>query len=63
MVSHWLSVYLSVCPSYVFLLLDDDLSKCQWIFIKLGMCIDIVKIWFGITNGQISSIFDTVVCP
>ena len=23
------------------------------------MCIDIVEIWFGIANGQISSIFDT----
>ena len=22
-----------------------------------GMCIDIVEIWFGIANGQISSIF------
>ena len=26
-------------------------------FTKLGMCIDIVKIWFGIANGQISSNF------
>ena len=26
------------------------------------MCIDIVKIWFGIANGQISSIFDRVIC-
>ena len=32
---------------------DDNLSKRQWIFTKLGMCIDIVKIWFGIANGQI----------
>ena len=23
------------------------------------MCIDIMEIWFGIANGQISSIFDT----
>ena len=29
----------------------------QWIFTKLSMCIDIVAIWFGIANGQISSIF------
>ena len=35
---------------------DDDLSTHQWIFTKLGMCIDIVEIWFGIANGQISSI-------
>ena len=26
------------------------------------MCIDIVEIWFGIANGQISSIFDRVIC-
>ena len=32
-------------------------SKHQWIFTKLGMWIDIVEIWFGIANGQISSIF------
>ena len=34
---------------------DDNLSKHQWIFTKLGMCIDIMEIWFGIANGQISS--------
>ena len=27
------------------------------------MCIDIVEIWFGIANRQISSIFDRVICP
>ena len=42
---------------------DDNLSKHQWNFTKLGMCIDIVEIWFGIANGQISSIFDGVICP
>ena len=26
------------------------------------MCIDIVEIWFGITNEQISSNFDGVIC-
>ena len=36
---------------------DDNLSKHQWILTKLGMCIDIVDIWFGIANGQISSNF------
>ena len=34
----------------------DNLSKCQQIFTKLGMCIDIVEIWVGIANGQFSSI-------
>ena len=31
-------------------------------YFKLGMCIDIVKIWFGIANGQILSVFDRVIC-
>ena len=26
------------------------------------MCIDIVEIWFGIANGQISSNFDSIIC-
>ena len=56
MVSLWLSVCLSICPS-VFSFLDDNLSKYKWIFTKLGVCIDIEKIWFGIANGQILSIF------
>ena len=42
---------------------DDNLSKHQWIFTKLGMCIDIVEIWFGIANGQISSNFDGSYLP
>ena len=46
----------------VFSFPDDNLSK-QWIFTKLGMCIDIVEIWFGIANGQISSMFDRTICP
>ena len=32
-------------------------------FTKLGMCIDIVEISFGIANGQISSNFEGVICP
>ena len=47
------SVRLSVRFSFP----DDNLSKHQWIFTKLGMCIDIVEIWFGIANGQILSTF------
>ena len=65
MVSGWWLMCLSVrlsCPS-VFSLLDNHLSECQWIFNKLAVCIDIVEIWFGIANGQISSIFDRVICP
>ena len=37
---------------------DDNFSKYHWISTKLGMCIDIAEIWFGIAPGQISSIFD-----
>ena len=67
MVLRWSSVSPSVRPSYVrpsvFSFPDYNLSKLRWIFTKLGMCIDIVEIWFGITNGQISSIFDGVIWP
>ena len=44
---------------------DGNLSKDQWIFTKLGMCIDIMEIWFGIANGQISSMLenDRGICP
>ena len=61
-----LSVCVSVSLSYarlsVILFPDNKLSKCQWIFTKLCVCIDIVEIWFGIVNGHISSIFDRVIC-
>ena len=52
-----------MCLSVRFSFPDDNLSKHRWIFTKLGMCIDIVEIWFEIANGQISSNFDGVVCP
>ena len=48
---------------HIFLFLDDNLSKYQWIFAKLGICIDILEMWFGGANGQIPSIFDRVTCP
>ena len=68
MVSCWMSVCLSVRllyvhPSVHFSFPDDNLSKHQWIFTKLGTGIDIVEIWFGIANGQISSNFYGVICP
>ena len=60
-------VHLSVCLLYislsVFLFPHDNLSKCQWIFTKLGMCIEIVEIYFGIANGQILFIFEGDICP
>ena len=56
MVSRWMSACPSASrPSVRFSFPDDNLSKHQWIFIKLGLCIDIVETWFGIANGQISS--------
>ena len=42
---------------------DDNLNLCQGILTKLGTCIDMKEIWFGIAYGQISSVFDRVVCP
>ena len=53
---------LSARDTPIFSFPDDNLSKHQWIFTKLGICIDNVEIWFGIANGQISSIFDGVIC-
>ena len=62
------SVHLSfhpsaISPSVHFSFPDDNLRKHQWIFTKLGMCIDIVEIWFGIAYGQILSNFYRVICP
>ena len=49
---------LSARDTSIFSVLDNNLSKCQSVFTKLGICIDTVEIWFGIANGQILSIFD-----
>ena len=54
---------LSARDTPIFSFPDDNLSKHKWIFTKLGMCIDIVEICFGIANGQILSNFDGVICP
>ena len=42
-----------MCPSVRILFPNDNLSKHQWIFTKLGMCIDIVDIFLWVANGQI----------
>ena len=39
-----LDIHVSVRPSVRFSFPDDNLSKHQWIFPKLGICIDIVEI-------------------
>ena len=36
----------------IFSFLDDNLGKCQGILTKLGTCIDIKEIWFGILMGK-----------
>ena len=42
-----------ICPRHTqFSFPDDNLSKLQWIFTKLGMYIGIVEIWFGIAKGK-----------
>ena len=52
---------LSVHNTTIFWFLDFNFSKGQWIFMKLGMYIDIVEICLGIANVQISSIFHRIV--
>ena len=42
---------------------DFSFPDDNWILTKHSVCIDIVEIWFGIANGQISSIFHRVICP
>ena len=54
---------LSARDTPIFSFPDDNLSKPQWIFTKLGVCIDILEIWIGIANQQVSSNFDGVICP
>ena len=51
MASRWLCVGLSVRLS-ILSYPHNNLSKYQWIFAKLGVCIDIVEIWFGLILGK-----------
>ena len=60
------SVHQSVVRPSIFLFTNNYLNKCKQIFTKLGMCIDIIEIWFGIAYAQILSIFDSCLpatCP
>ena len=50
---------LSACDRSIFSFWDDSFSKNQWIFTKLGVCIDIVQICSGIVDRQVSSFFDS----
>ena len=47
----------------VFSIPGDNLSNYQWIFTKLGVCIDIVEAWFGVAERQISSILTIIPAP
>ena len=53
--------FMELTARVIFSFPDDNLSKSQGILTKLDACIDIIEIWFGIANGQISSIFDSVI--
>ena len=46
------------CDMSVFSFPDNNFSKYQWIFTKLGVCFNFVETWFGISDGKILSIFD-----
>ena len=54
---------LSARDTPIFSFPGDNLCNCQGILTKLGTCIGMKEIWFGIANGQISSMFDRVICP
>ena len=60
---HQFVTELSARNTSIFFFQDNNLSKSQWIFTQLDMCIDIVEIWFGIAIGYISSVFDRVISP
>ena len=54
---------LSARHTSVLLFQDDNLSRYQSSVMKLGICIDITDIWFGIANEQISSFFKIICKP
>ena len=48
----FLQLFIDLPSTSVFLIPDYNLSKCQWNFTKLGMCIDIVEICLGLLMGK-----------
>ena len=48
-IANWrISVLTVICPPHLcFSFRGNNLSKYQWIFTTLGMCIDIMGFWFG----------------
>ena len=55
-------MFPSLCPNFPVLTMTG-INIYGFSTNKLGLCIDIVEIGFGIANGQILSIFDRVICP
>ena len=47
---HQLFIELFHVRSSVFLFPDNNLSKISMDYTKLGMCLDNIKIWFGIAK-------------
>ena len=43
---------LPACDTSVFSFPDDNLSKYQWIFTKLGMCVDICRSSLGLLMSK-----------
>ena len=53
---------LSARDRSVFSFPDDNFSKCQWMFTKLGVCIHIVNSALGLQKGKFRQFFDRVIC-
>ena len=63
MVSRWSSVSPSVVrPAVRFSFPDDNLSKHRWIFTNLVCALILWRSGLGLLIGQISSVFDGVIC-
>ena len=52
-----LSVHPSICQLYVCPSIVCFLSKHQWIFTKLGMCVGIVEIGLRLLMGKFRQLF------
>ena len=51
-----LVVHVSIRPS-VFSFPDDNLSNFQWLFIKLGLGMNIMEIWIGLLMNNVGQLF------
>ena len=56
--------FLTELPAtHLYSLLDDNFSKYQWIFMKLGMCIDVMRICFGLLIGKFCQLLTELSAP